>query len=364
MIVGVALLAAFPARAAVQTRLRAAWLAGAGADDNVLFDGRGGDAVGRTTLRLEGRAHDRLWSAQLLAAPTLLGFAQAQRFALLGELRGSARARPDRHVLLATSLRLRAADDPLALAQIGLMASHGRTLAFRAEAHAQVRPSRPWTLDGALRLEGVRFLEPQPTLARDGESVGMALRAGRRLDRTLRIDSEVLGRLFLTRTATTAGLGWTPGLRWRLARRTFVEAAAGPQFYRDDTGTLPGWTGRVRAQWAGRALAAELTAAHDLTVPAGRGGVSATDFAEAVGRWATPDVEARLRLGAYFSRSSPRADAVVPGAGGEAAMLVRVAPSVWVGGSVLRFERLATAAEPSLVRNAVYAWFAFTGDRP
>ena len=93
------------------------WLS-AGYDDNVLLDNAGGDAIGRlgAGLRLTGR--ERGWRTSGEVRLEGLGFADRQRAVLLGEALWELESRPWRSTRVGSRLRLRVADDPLALAQL------------------------------------------------------------------------------------------------------------------------------------------------------------------------------------------------------------------------------------------------------
>jgi hypothetical protein len=108
----------------------------------------------------------------------------------------------------------------------------------------------------------------------------------------------------------------------------------------------------------------ELSAAQDLTVPAGRGGVLYEQLLEGVGHYGDHDWQLRARGGFYRSHPNPRSNEWVPGYGAEAGVFRHLVSSVWLGLSAMRFERLQTAQQPSLARDAIYMQLDFTGDRP
>lgn len=359
-----ALLAGLAGTAGAETRWRVAPAASlaAGADDNVLFDNQGGDAVARGAVRLRGRAWDRRWHLAGDVTATGLGYGERQRLVFLGETTLQGAVRVSRETRLGGGLRVRAADDPLALAQIGLVAGKGRTLGFRASAFDAYRLDRDWRLLSTLHFDGVRFLD-QAT-AKDGQAVGLAVSPIRRLSRELSLEPAVEGRLFLQGGVVAGSVAALPGVRWRLARRTFVEASAGPLAFTDTRGTLWMPVARARVARAWREAAVEVVASHDLTVPVGRGGVLAGELLEAMGRWSARTWEVRGRAGLYRSHPSPRDDQWVPGYGLEAGVFGHVGPGLWLGLTALRFERLATDLEPALARDALYVRLDFTGDRP
>ncbi len=356
-------LVAAPALAAPQLRLTPGVSVGAGLDDDVLFDNKGGDGVGETTAQLDWVAFDRLWRVSANLRATGLGFYVRQKGVLLGEAKLGASDRLGRRIRLYANGRLRAADDPLALAQVGLLAGRGRTLGFRSRAGVESLLSRRWTLDTRVELEGVEFIDQSTEPG--GEAAGLALTPSYQLTRAVALVPAAEGRLFFTSAGLLARtLDVLAGVRWRLARRTFVEASAGPLAYGDAQGML--WLGvaRLRFWKAWRFSGLELDAAHDLTVPSGRGGVLAGELVEAVGRYGDRDWELRARVGYYRSHPSPRDTTWVPGYGLEGGAFRRLFAGVWLGVTALRFERLPVAGEAALARDAAYVNLDWTGGRP
>lgn len=351
------------AQAAMQFELTPRLTVSGGGDDNVLFDGRGGDAIGRSELRLSARAWDRRWSTQLDAGAAALGFAQRGSWVLLGESNLAASARVTRHLRLRARGRVRGADDPLALAQVGLLAAGGRTLAYRGGAEVDYALTPRWTMGGGVRVDGVTFLD-QGAPDTDGLALGGNVAARFQLSRPLALVSAIESRVFLQSGVIGTSAALMPGVRYRLARRTFVEAAAGPLAFFDERGAMLMPAARAGFQIDGRRWGAAISAAHDLSVPSGRGGVLVGQLVEAVGRTGTDRLELRARGGIYRSHPTPRDPAWVPGYGLEASAFLRVAKWTWLGVSAMRFERLATGTEPAAARDAISLRIDLTPDRP
>lgn len=357
------------ARAATQTELVPVLSFAAGVDDNVLFDGAGGDQVGKGALRLRGQAFDRTWKAALELGAGALGFQERQRLVLTGESIGTFDLTPSPGQHFEALVRVRAADDPLALAQVGLLAASGRALGLRARSLWEQRVDRRWGFAVGAGFDGVRFLPTPgvtlPTTVQDGGAASALVSLRHRLTPRLVLDPTLEGRLFLTDAGLAAeSMSLLAGAMWIVARRTNLSLALGPTAYRDDLGTLFMASARLQLDTSGRRYQVGVSASHDLTVPASRAGVLAGELAEAVGRWGTRSVELRARAGLYRSRPSPRDERWFPGYGLEAGAFLRVLPVAWLGVSALRFERLATATEPALARDAVYLRLDLTTGRP
>jgi hypothetical protein len=186
------------------------------------------------------------------------------------------------------------------------------------------------------------------------EAVTLEVAPSWRATRAVTLRPALEGRVYLQDGLRGESVALVGGVRWRTARRTFVEAGVGPLVYSDDAGTLWRPVLRARAQREWRVAALEATVSHDLTVPAGRGGVLAGQLAEVVGRIGPRDWELRARGGAYRSHPDPRDERWVPGWGYEASAFRRLLPALWLGVSALRFERLASSVEPAVSRDSVW----------
>lgn len=356
------LLSSGPAAAAVRSQFEPVLRMGGGADSNVLFDGGGGDLVGRAAAGFRYDLTDRHWSARLDARGSLVGFQDRQRLVMMGEVNGRMLSRLGRHSNLALRTRVRAADDPLALAQMGILGGTGLTLMPRGSAELTHRLDRQWTMAGLLTYHGVHFLDS--TAVTGGDAVMLNFQPRYRWNRVLELRPAIEGRTFFTDGWLGSAVGVFPGARVRLARRTHLEASGGPLLYVDAGGQLPLWVARGNFVYEGRRLGAMFTAAHDLTVPAGRGGILSGQIFEGMLRYGTQHTELRMRGGYYRSHPSPRDLRWVPGYGVEASAFRRLTENTWLGASAMRFERMATAHEPAMARDAIFIHMDWTGGRP
>lgn len=359
-----ALFLARPALAAVQTNFEAGISTSAGYDSNVLFNGLGGDGVGRFGLLLKGRLYERLWSTSFELDATSLGFLERQQLVFLGESRLSARRRLDRRNSTWLRARLRAADDPLALAQIGMLGAAGRALSWRSQAGYEHRFSSRVAMDLLLGFDGVHFLDPHLSQLPGGMAGRAGLGASWRLTRILGLSQRLEGRLFFSEGWLAQSVSWQPGVRLRLARRSFLEASAGPVVIFDPQGSVPDWNARARWSLEGRSFGADLVLAKDLSLPGSRGGLISTQLLEGIVRRGTLNTELRLRSGIYRSHPALRDPRWVLGYGLEGAGFVKVLPLVWLGVSAMRFERLASDFEPAQSRNALYLQLNVGAGRP
>lgn len=355
-------LLAMPARAATQSRIEPSLTLSGGYDDNVLFDNSGGDAIGRAMVRLNARAWERHWNAFGDARLMTSTFLERGRTLVLGEVLGGGSVQFGRHLSGGVQTRVRTADDPLGLAQFGVLGVEGRTLTYKGVAQLgyEINPRHEVSLEAA--FQGVNFFD-QAYANEGGASVGLTAIVTRLQTRAVALRLGLESRVFVGADFATA-VGLVPGVRWRLSRRTFLDVASGALAFTDDGGTHPVWIARVRLEREWRRLGFAIAAANDLTVPSGRFGVLEGQLAEGVARWGTRRVEARARAGVYRSHSTLHAGEWVPGWGAEAEAFVLLGGPVWLGASVMRFERMATSVESAISRDAVYLRVDITGGRP
>lgn len=332
-----------------------------GYDDNVLFDNSGGDAILRPAVRLEARAFERHWNLFTDARVTSLTYFGAGRTILLGELLAGARARLGRDWRVGFRGRMRTSDDPLGLAQFGVLGVEGRTFAWKGDADAELRLSARNRLRFDGTFQGVSFFEP--VYAGDaGASAGLAASFVRRERRDFDWRLAVESRAFFGRDDQAFAVGGVPGVRLRLARRTFLDVSAGVLALVEKSEAEPVGIGRLRLEREGRGWGGGLALAKDLTVPAGRFGVLSSQLAEGIVRWGNRRFETRARAGFYRSRGNQHAWA--SGWGAEAEAFVQLGGPFWAGLTAMRFSRLASEAEPAISRDAVYLRIDVTGGRP
>jgi hypothetical protein len=335
----------------------------AGADDNLLFNGQGGDRVGRAEGRLRMKAKDHLWAATLDGEVSLYAFQVHSRYVPLGELTGGFTDHVTRDDTLHAHLRMRGSDDPLALAQVGLLGSDGTTLGFRSSFDWDHQITPRWNLISTTSFDGVHRFDPAFS-DKSGEAAGLSLKPRYRLTRDLALETGLEGRLFLGQGVAGKSVGLLPGVEYRLTRRTYLEAQVGAALFNDTTGSVPIPLARASLNWEGRRIGFQVVAAQDLGVPNGRAGVLENQFAEGTFRYDLADWVMTLRGGLYRTLSSPRDQNWTPAYGAEAGASYHLAPLIWAGISALRFERVSTQIEPGMARDAVYLHFDFGELRP
>lgn len=353
---------AMPAHAATQWRVEPSLRVGGGLDDNVLFDNSGGDGIARGSVRLLARAWERHWNAFADTRVATATFALRGQTILLGELHTGGGVDLGRHLSARVRARVRTSDDPLGLAQFGVLGAQGRTFTFKGDSQLAWALDRRHELHFVGSFQGVTFLDPA-FAARDGAALGVAVVANRRQTRAVALRAGVEARGFLG-PSFASSVGLVPGVRLRLMRRTFLDVAGGALALSDAGGTLPVWIARLRLEKDWRQAGVALAASNDLTVPSGRAGVLESQLVEGVTRWGTNHLELRARVGLYRSRSTGDLASWAPGWGAEVDAFVHAGGPVWLGLSALRFERLATDHEPAIARDAVYLHVDVTGGRP
>jgi hypothetical protein len=229
------LVAPAAASAAVQAEPFARVALEGGYDSNVLYDGGGGDSMGRVSPDVGVRVRDHLWSvmgsygADLLTYPELApGPTVNQRGRLDADWRLS------RRTTFALDVRSVYAPDPAGLARLGIVGRLGSAFTLRGDARLAWRASRRLTY-------AATFMERVAHVSSDG---GVALHAPG-VEATWRLDP---------RTEVGAGyrFDWFQPLgselesatahepralaRWRWSRRLTLEADAGPTLWNGDGG--------------------------------------------------------------------------------------------------------------------------------
>ncbi len=129
-----------------------------GYDSNVLYDGRGGDNLGRVSPDLGFLLRNHTWNLGLEGGGDLLMYEQ-RRSAPVWNQRGrfTLHARLDPRLTLETDLRGTYAPDPIGLARLGIFGRAGAALIANGSARASWRMDHEWTLAGTLAEHVVRF---------------------------------------------------------------------------------------------------------------------------------------------------------------------------------------------------------------
>jgi hypothetical protein len=351
------------ARASEQTRFQPTAIISAGVDDNLLFNGTGGDRVGRAGFRIDLKTWDHLWTLSLNLGASVYGFQLHQKIVPLGESTLHSSVTFGHWDALHLQGRVRGSDDPLGLAQIGLLGAEGSVIGYRAMGEEEHAFDARWSLATLVRADGIAYLD-QPYQQKTGEAAGIGLQPRYMLTRDLMLNVEANERAFFAQGISGTAFDSLAGARLRLARRLFADVQAGPSFFHDSQGVLPLPVARTDLEYDDRNWGAGFTAWQDLAVPNGRAGVLLMQLAEATARYGDLGWEFRVRGGYYRALSSPRSNEWTPGYGVQLEAYRHVGSFAWVGVTALRFERLPTALESDMARDAIYAQIEVTEGRP
>jgi hypothetical protein len=352
------------AQAATQLSFKPGAVLAGGLDDNLLFNGSGGDRVGRAGLNLDFKGWDRLWNLSFNLGVSLYGFQERQRIVPLGESTLNGTFELDRWDVIRTRVRARGSDDPLGLAQIGLLGAAGNVLGYRSFVEYEHGFDPRWSVATVATFDGITYFDPAFS-DHGGYAAGGSLQPRFKLQRDLTLQLLAGGRTFFSQGVVEGySLDLMPGIRYRLARRLFVEADVGPALFHDSTGFSPLPVARGLFEYDDRNLGARLTAGQDLSVPNGHSGVLLMELVEGMVRWGNVDWEFRTRAGYYRSLGSLHSSDWQPGYGLQAEAHRRLVSFVWLGVSGVRFDRLATQYQPGMARDAIYLQLDLTQGRP
>ncbi len=346
-----------------QVLFRPGAILAAGADDNLLFDGTGGDRVGKLALRLNLKTWDRLWNLDLDATAALYGFQERQQLVPLGESTLNTLVRLGHEDTFEAKAKVRGSDDALGLAQVGLLGAAGTVIGYRILADVEHHFDARWSLTTPVRVDGISFLDA-PYAYRSGWAASAGVEPQYRFTRDLTLLTEVDERNFVASDYFGVAGDILPGARYRLDRRLFVELQAGTSLFHDDQGFVPVPVMRGYLDYDTRYFGLRLTASQDLAVPSGRSGVLLMQLGEVQTDYGTQDWEFRVRGGYYRSLSSPRVSDWQPGYGAQAEAYRKLASFAWIGVTALRFDRVATVYGPAMARDAIYAQIEVTEGRP
>jgi hypothetical protein len=208
-----------------------------GYDSNALYDGKGGNEMGRVSPDLGLHLRDHTWSALVWAGGDLLMYPQRGRGAVWNQ-RGQAlaKARLSPRLTLDLDGKGTYAFDPLGLARLGIFTpDRGEALALRAKTRLAWRADHEWTVAGSFDEHVVRFSD-----GTGAASHTPALEATRRLGRRLEAGATYKFDVF-----QGFGAGAERALahevlavaRWRWTRRLTLEAEAGPALWNGTTST-------------------------------------------------------------------------------------------------------------------------------
>jgi hypothetical protein len=328
-----------------------------GYDSNVLYDGKGGNEMGRVSPDLGLHLRDHTWSALAWAGGDLLMYPQRGRDAVWNQ-RGQAtlNARLSPRLTLDVDGKGTYAFDPIGLARLGIFAEdRGAALAVAAKARLAWRLDHEWTVAGSFDEHLFRFSDGS-----GAASHTPALEATRRLGHRLEAGAIYKLDLFQNFGAQAAGPAGDRAtaheaaalVRWRWTRRLTLEADAGPAVFSGAAATwvLPQAGLQLLGAW--RAMEARASLRHGVGL-----GVLATpglfDSAEgAVTLKLGPSWLLHADGGVWRSGAPPwGADAVI-GYGIEGEVAYRITRELRLGLAASRFAR-ADIASSQFDRNVV-----------
>lgn len=235
-----ALGAAGQAAAAVQVEPIARIGLEGGYDSNPLYDGRGGDGLGRVSPDLGVQVRDRTYDLRLTVGGDLLRYLERQNRSLVWNQRGSLvlAARPTARTTLDSGVSVTYAIDPVGLARLGIFGRSDSVLIVNGTLRSAVALDRHWRLAGTFAEHLARF-EAGDGAASHQPGVEVTRFLNRRLElgAGYRFDYfQGIGAGARDATAHEA----LAVLRWRWSRELTLEATAGPTLFfgPDGGGTL------------------------------------------------------------------------------------------------------------------------------
>lgn len=129
-----------------------------GYDSNVLYDGRGGDNLGRVSPDVGVRLRDHTWALALQGGGDLLMYEQRSSSPIWNQRgRLELRSRLDPRTTLESDLDATYAPDPIGLAKLGIFGRTGAALIGNGSARFAWRLDHEWTVAGTLAEHLVRF---------------------------------------------------------------------------------------------------------------------------------------------------------------------------------------------------------------
>ena len=234
-----------------------------GYDSNVLYDGRGGDNLGRVSPDLGLQLRNHTWNLGLVAGGDLLMY-QRRRSAPVWNQRGRLvlHARLDPRLTLESDLGATYSRDPRGLARLGIFGREGAALIAVGSARAAWRIDHDWQIAGTFAEHMVRF-----DAGTGAASHTPGLEATRRLDERLELGGAYRFDIFQglgagSRDAFAHELQAVA--RYRFTRRLSLEAEGGAALWnsRSGGGTSVVPEAAVQLLASGRAGDARLTLKH------------------------------------------------------------------------------------------------------
>lgn len=349
--VAVTLFAGARAGGAVQVEPVARLSLEGGWDSNVLYDGRGGNDMGRVSPELGVHLRDHTWSLLANAGGDLLLYPQRSTSTAWNQRADATlKARLTRRLTLDADARGTYAFDPIGLARLGIFnTASGEALAAGGKLRLAWRSERAWTWAGTFEEHVVRFADATGA-ASHTPGVEATRRLGRRLEAggAYRFD---LFQDFARHDVATAHEGVAVA-RWRWTRRLTLEGEAGGVVWNRGPATwvLPQAAMNLFGGW--RSTDLRLTLKHGVGL-----GIVATpglfDAAEAAVTWrAGRSWLLHADGGLWRSGDPPWGANAALGYGVEGEVAYRITRELRIGVAASRFAR-ADIASTQFDRNVV-----------
>jgi hypothetical protein len=358
-----AILAARAGRADPAVDFKPTGIVGGGYDDNLLFNNTGGDEVGRVGLRVDLKAWEHLTTFTLNAGVWAYGFLHREQIVPLGESTMNLDSEVSHWDTVLARVKVRGSDDPLGLAQLGVLNAQGTVIGYKSYAEEEHAFDERTSLAALVTFEGVGFLTA-PYTSQSGESAGAGVEPRYRVTRDLTLEFRVDGRAFYSQGFDGAAADARPGARYRITRNLYVEADAGTSIFLDGPLTTPLFITHGTVEYADHQWAARVTGSQDLAIPTGHSGVLVLDLIEGLASYGDNRWEVRVRGGYYRTLSSPTSSIWNPGVGADLDAFVKLGSFTWVGVSAERFQQIGTPYQQSVARDAIYAQIELTEARP
>ncbi|HEX9291817.1 MAG TPA: hypothetical protein VF904_20045 [Anaeromyxobacteraceae bacterium] len=263
VVAAVVLCAGARASASVQVEPIARLSLEGGYDSNFLYDGRGGDVMGRVSPDLGLTLRDHTWMLALVGGGDLLLYEQRARAPVWNQ-RGTLQLamRPDHRSTLTAEVGVIYAADPIGLARLGIFGRSDAGLIVQGAARAAWRLDHDWRIAGTFAERVVRFDD-----GTGAASHTPGVEATRQLDHHLEVGGAYRFDVF---QAFGAGAqdAYANELqavaRYRWTRRLTMEAEGGPALWIPPGAGAPSVLPQAMVQLleVGRVLDARVTLRH------------------------------------------------------------------------------------------------------
>ena len=351
------------ARGDSQVDFKPGLVLGGGYDDNLLFNGQGGDALGEVGGLVDLKAWERRYNLELHLGLYAYGFLQHEQIAPLGESTLNFTGDITRLDTFRARVKVRGSDDPLGLAQLGLLNVHGNVLGYRTGSEFEHLFDERTSLAALFNVDGIGFLTPTYT-SESGEAFTVGMEPRYRFTRDITGEVSVQERNFFGLTLEGISVAALPGVRYTIMRHLYAEGDIGPALFHNTEENTPLPIGHALLEYDDHTWGARLTASQDLAVPTGRSGVLLMDLVETTVRYGDNNWEFRVRGGYYRSLASPTASLWEPGYGAQVEAYRKLGDFTWIGFRAVRFQNIATPYQQPTAEDAIYAQITLTKARP